>query len=175
MVPPGVSRQGPGKAAVLDRIALQALAQKGEGPGRAAEAQTAQGPRPPLGGCAADRQLLLELLPEIDAAAAMLQPLQTQQRFSMRVVAAPQIALCRHQRESVEPFAADQPLPAAEVILLKQQIPAHVVKDELQRPHAQLAAWTFGMAAGPWETAQQHAATRHDRPLDGLGAPRRRQ
>ena len=37
--------------------------------------------------------------------------------------------------EAIEPFAADQAVFLADHVFLDAEIPAHMVKDQLQRPH----------------------------------------
>ena len=90
----------------------------------------------------------------------------------MLLAAAAQITIAAGHGEAIEPLAADQPLLLADVVVFVEQVPAHVVKDQLQRPHPQLASGAVSEAAHPRIALQPHAAMRHDRRLDRLGAAR---
>ena len=81
-----------------------------------------------------------------------------------------QVAIAACHGEAIEPFAANQPLLAPHLVLLKEEVPADVVEDQLQRPHPQLAGGTVGKAAHAGVALQQHAAVFHDCRLDRFGA-----
>ena len=75
VVPPLVAIEAFGEAGVLDRVALQTLADEGKAPGLAAKAQGDQGLGPLLGRSLAEQQLGIEVVAEIDAAAVVQQGL----------------------------------------------------------------------------------------------------
>ena len=155
---------------MLDRIALQALADEGKGPGAAPKPQGHQGLGAALGWAAGHRQLLLQITAEVNAAAVVQQAFQPVDGGGVLLGVAAQVAIAAGHGEAIEPFAADQPLLAPHLVLLKEEIPAHVVKDQLQRPHPQLTSGAACKAAHAGVALQQHAAVFHDCRLDRLGA-----
>ena len=101
VVPPAIARQRLGEAGVLDRVALQPLADKGKRPGSAAKAQGGEHLAAALGRRAGDGQLLLQISPEINAAAVVQQALQPCQGGGMFLLAAAQAAIAAAQGEPV--------------------------------------------------------------------------
>ena len=75
VVPPLIAAEAFGEAGVLDRVALQTLADEGKAPALAAKAQGDQGLRPLLGRAMAELELGIEVVTEIDAAAVVQQGL----------------------------------------------------------------------------------------------------
>jgi hypothetical protein len=71
---------------VLDRVALQALADEGEGPALAAEAQGHQLAGPEAGVGAGEPLLGPEVVAEVDAAAVVQQEVQAPQGLGMGLV-----------------------------------------------------------------------------------------
>jgi hypothetical protein len=76
VVPPGVASEGPREAGVLNRIALEALADEGETPALAAEAQGHHLLGAHTGIWAAEPQLGLKVVAEVIATAVVQQQLQ---------------------------------------------------------------------------------------------------
>jgi len=100
--------QGPGEAGVLDRVALQALADEGKTSALAAEAQRHQLPGADPGIGAGQPQLCFEVVAEVNAAAVMQQQLQAPQGLAVGLIAAPVAPFAAAQGEAVEPFATAQ-------------------------------------------------------------------
>jgi hypothetical protein len=98
VVPPVLAGQGLGDAGLLDRVALQALADEGKPPALAAEAQRHQllGANPGIGG--GQPQLGFVVVAEADAAAVMQQQLQTPQGMAEGLIATPVAPLVAAQR-----------------------------------------------------------------------------
>jgi len=85
VVPPGIASQRFAVAGVLDRVALQALADEGKAPALAAEAQGGERLLAHLGRGAAELQLRLVVVAEVDAAAEVQQGLQSRQGLGVGV------------------------------------------------------------------------------------------
>ena len=76
VVPPLIAAEAFGEAGVLDRVALQTLADEGKRPRGAAKAQGHQGLGPLLRRAMAELELGVEVVAEIDAAAVVQQGLE---------------------------------------------------------------------------------------------------
>ena len=92
----------------------------------------------------AELELGVEVVSEIDAAAVVQQGLEADEGIAVGLLAAAIAAFAVAQGEAIEPFAADQAFLAADGVVFKDEVPADVVEEQLQRPDAESARGAVG-------------------------------
>ena len=135
VMPPRITSKRLGEARVFCGVTLQALANEGETPRLATEAQ---GHQTFAFGC--QLQLRIKVVTEIDASAEVKQPLQSVDGGGMGFVAAAVAPFLLAKSQTVQPFGANQSFFSANTVVLVDEVPSDVVEQQLQRPDPEAAA-----------------------------------